>query len=145
MIPTLDHGALERVAVDQHRRGQRLEALDVERVEHARADPAEVDLAGSDILHDLLLGVGGEVPPLVHGLDAQVAAGELLDAIDEVRHCGREVEVAVGIGQAQHLRLACAARLVLAVPTAGAGRRGERRGRGEGECREYGFDSSSGS
>ena len=57
-----EHGALEGVAVDQHRRLQRLEAGDTHRVEDPRPGMAEVDLTGGDGAHDLLLGIGGEPP-----------------------------------------------------------------------------------
>jgi hypothetical protein len=106
-------------------------------VSNTRVPTQPRSLAGSDVRHDLLLGVGGEVSPLIHRLDAQGAAGEFLDPVDEVRHCGREVEVAVGVREAQHeLLTRAAAGLVLAVPTARTGRRGERRDCGKGERRQ---------
>src|SRR6266511_3687908 len=111
-------------------------ALDVERVEHACPNPADVDLAGGDILHDLLLSVRGEVPPFIHGLDAEVAAGELLDPLDEVFNGGREVDLAIGVGQSQHDRLARAAGLVVAGTATAAARRGKRHDCGENESRE---------
>jgi hypothetical protein len=50
-------------------------------------------------LHDLLLGVGHRVPPLIHDLDANVAAGKLLEVFDEVLHGGRKAQIAIGVGQ----------------------------------------------
>ena len=69
-----DHGALKGVAVDQHRRLERLEAGDTHCVEDARPGMAEVDLTGGDGSYDLLLGIGGEAAPFVDDLDTDVAA-----------------------------------------------------------------------
>ena len=53
-------GLLEGVAVDQHRRLQRLEAGDAHRVEDPCSRPAQVGLARGHRPHHLLLGIVGE-------------------------------------------------------------------------------------
>ena len=89
-----------------------------------------------DVPDNLLLGVGGKVRPLIHHLDAHVASGDLLDALDEIRDGWLDGQLAGGIGQSQHNRLSRAAGLVLACVTTAAGHGGEHGGRGENECRK---------
>ena len=78
-----DDGVLQRVAVDDHRRGQRRQRVDAEQVEHPGARPAEVSLTGRDIAHDRLLGVRSGASPFVRDLDRQLSAGDFGDGIDE--------------------------------------------------------------
>ena len=59
----VEHRLLERIGVDQLRRGQGRGPGDADGVEDAGADPSELDLAGSDVPDDLLLGARRLVSP----------------------------------------------------------------------------------
>jgi len=113
----LDHGALKGVAVDQHRRLERLEAGDTHGVEDARPRMAEVDLTGGDGSYDLLLGIGGEAARFVDDLDTDVAAGTLLHPSGEVRDRGKVLQVAGGVGHSKDHRLTGAPALSLLAPS----------------------------
>jgi len=132
----LDHGALKGVAVDQHRRLERLEAGDTHGVEDARPRMAEVDLTGGDGSYDLLLGIGGEAAPFVDDLDTDVAAGTLLHPSGEVRDRGKVLQVAGGVGHSKDHRLTGPAGLVTTSPVTAAAPRHDGRDHGEGNGRK---------
>ena len=124
----LEHGALEREAVDQQRRMERVERRHADVVERARSRPPEVGLAGLDVADQA--GLGGRPGP---------GRQWFLNSIFSVpplrcSHRGRErlelgrVAVAVGEGQHGRLRRPLAARLVgAAAPAAAEGESGEGR------------------
>ena len=119
----LEHGALEREAVDQQRRVERVERGHADVVERARPRPPEVGLAGLDVADQVGLGVGLARSPAVLERDPQRAAAALLHRVCERLELGR---VTVGVGEREHgrLRRPLAARLVGAAAPAAA----------EGEC-----------
>ena len=104
----------------------------------ARPGTAQVGLTGGDGPYDLLLGIGGEVAPVVDDLDANVAARTLLDLRRRSADRGKVLQVAGGVGHSQDHRLTGAAGLVAASPVAAAAPRHDGRDHGEGNGREPG-------
>jgi hypothetical protein len=70
------HGAEQRVTVDQERGLQGLQAADPQGVPGPRADPAQVHGADSDQRRGRRLGIGG-LRHLPHDPDGHLAVGEL--------------------------------------------------------------------
>jgi hypothetical protein len=88
----LERPALERVAVDEQRRVERVERRDPDVVEGTRADPAELGRPGLDAVDDPALVVARPTGGAVLELDAQRAARE-------TSHRGREGRQLLGIAQ----------------------------------------------
>src|SRR5439155_22792802 len=91
-----DHCSLQRIAVDEHGRGEGLEVLDAERVEDPRSNPREVSLAGCDISDDLLLHTwgGSEATPFADEFDPYVAGRTRAHPLDEIGHVRLTVRAA---------------------------------------------------
>ena len=130
----LDHGRLDRVAVDQHRGVERLEAADAERVKDTGPDDPEVVRAVRDAANDLLLSVGRELADTKGHLDLHVAVRLGLDSLEQV------VDSRVIAGFAVHGRhpeddgSRGTAGLVPCLGTAAGGTHG--RGQNQGQCLE---------
>src|SRR5207244_1573096 len=80
----VDNGRLELVAVDEHRGAERLEALDTQAVEGARADKAELVRASSYTADDLLFRVRRERADPEHHVDPDIPRRQLPDPPVEV-------------------------------------------------------------
>jgi hypothetical protein len=97
-----DNRLLQRVAVDQHGRLQRLKAGNPHCVEYPGSGPAKIRLTSGHGPHDLLLSIVREVTVSAPHLDAEIAARALLDLGHKVLDRGKAIQLAVGVAHLEY-------------------------------------------